>query len=374
MFGVNEARKLITTLLEDDSSGNAPTNEKELKELKPFHRPVRVDEVSLAWLLYAVANTHEFDELPVRHNEEHLNEALSEDLMWGADVSSVLNPDHGRSHVNLDVMADPHTKCFLLLQAYLEKAKLPISDYINDTRTVVDQIPRLLAAMYYIALDDTTIAGNFDLLCQFSRIRAIFATRTMVDADPLSQLSGFTNDAIRRLANGAKSRKKNMPSLWELRSQSRADSAALLKGLLKGQRFDVERMLDSVYATPLYSVEEAKVSHEVDKALGKSVGKLAITVEIQYENVKRGRSRDEDTPLTLTVLLGTRLQKSLLAHSTLSLPRRGEKASPSKKKLELKFDWAVANAGGGEEGGSMTLRFLMEDLRGLDTELVVPLS
>jgi hypothetical protein len=62
----------------------------------------------------------------------------------------------------------------------LEHAKLPISDYVNDTKTVIDQIPRLLAAMQYIALQETTAAGSFDLACQFSRVRQIVETRTMV--------------------------------------------------------------------------------------------------------------------------------------------------------------------------------------------------
>lgn len=58
-----------------------------------------------------VANTHEFDQLPVRHNEEHLNAELSEDVSWGADASFITNPNRQRSeYVNLDVMAAPHTK------------------------------------------------------------------------------------------------------------------------------------------------------------------------------------------------------------------------------------------------------------------------
>lgn len=62
----------------------------------------------------------------------------------------------------------------------MEHAKLPISDYVNDTKTVMDQIPRLLAAMQYIALQDTTAAGSFELACQFSRVRQFVETRTMV--------------------------------------------------------------------------------------------------------------------------------------------------------------------------------------------------
>jgi activating signal cointegrator complex subunit 3 len=107
-FGITQARKLITAAIEEteeESKIGSSSN------LIPLARAVRVDEISTSWLLYTLASTHEFDELPVRHNEEHLNADLSEDLMWGPDVSAVLNPNQQRAkYANLDVMADPHTK------------------------------------------------------------------------------------------------------------------------------------------------------------------------------------------------------------------------------------------------------------------------
>lgn len=89
-------------------------------------------------------------------------------------------------------------RCFLLVQAYLEHTKLPISDYVNDTKTVIDQIPRLLAAMQYIALQETTAAGSFELACQFSRVRQILETRTMVSFFSV-RVYGFVATDPRRL-------------------------------------------------------------------------------------------------------------------------------------------------------------------------------
>jgi hypothetical protein len=37
-------------------------------------------------------------------------------------------------------MGSSHTKAFLLLQAHFERAALPIADYINDTKSVLDQV------------------------------------------------------------------------------------------------------------------------------------------------------------------------------------------------------------------------------------------
>jgi activating signal cointegrator complex subunit 3 len=78
--------------------------------LHSFQRPERVDEVSIAWLLYTLACTHEFDELPVRHNEEFLNEELSRRLRWGPDTTAVLDSEGTARNMNPDVYADPHSK------------------------------------------------------------------------------------------------------------------------------------------------------------------------------------------------------------------------------------------------------------------------
>jgi len=116
LFGVKEARKLVMTSIEESDKSSPPpaSGSPNGSGLKPFIRPTRVDEVSTAWILYALSSTHEFDELPVRHNEEHLNATLCEDVMWGADTSAVVSGGNGsnavRAEVSLDIMADPHTK------------------------------------------------------------------------------------------------------------------------------------------------------------------------------------------------------------------------------------------------------------------------
>jgi hypothetical protein len=110
LVGVKEARRLIMGCIEES---NEPLP-KPRTGLMPFLRSTRLDELSVAWILYALSSTHEFDELPVRHNEEHLNAELAENVMWGADTSSLLRGGDGsnarQAEISLDVMADPHTK------------------------------------------------------------------------------------------------------------------------------------------------------------------------------------------------------------------------------------------------------------------------
>jgi antiviral helicase SLH1 len=84
---------------------------------------------ALAWVSHAT----EYDELPVRHNEDLINAELSNALPLKAD-------DFGLP------MWDPHVKTFLLLQAHFSRIDLPISDYVGDLNSVLDQSIRIVQA------------------------------------------------------------------------------------------------------------------------------------------------------------------------------------------------------------------------------------
>ncbi|CAI4210589.1 unnamed protein product [Parascedosporium putredinis] len=83
----------------------------------------------LTWMSRAT----EYDELPVRHNEDLINAELSRNL-----------PFEGTSF-GLP-MWDPHVKAFLLLQAYFSRISLPITDYVGDQTSVLDQAIRIVQA------------------------------------------------------------------------------------------------------------------------------------------------------------------------------------------------------------------------------------
>ena len=83
----------------------------------------------LGWMCLAT----EFDELPVRHNEDLINTELSQNLPLKADKLGL-------------PMWDPHIKAFLLLQAHMSRIDLPISDYVGDLNSVLDQSIRIIQA------------------------------------------------------------------------------------------------------------------------------------------------------------------------------------------------------------------------------------
>ena len=76
-----------------------------------------------------IQDCSEYDELPVRHNEDNMNAALAPKLPIP---------------VSPNTMDSPHTKTHLLLQAHFSQANLPIADYGTDTKSVLDQALRIL--------------------------------------------------------------------------------------------------------------------------------------------------------------------------------------------------------------------------------------
>jgi antiviral helicase SLH1 len=84
----------------------------------------------LSWMSSAT----EYDELPVRHNEDLINAELAKNLPLSTQAFGDLP------------MWDPHVKAFLLLQAHMSRIDLPITDYVGDQTSVLDQAIRIIQA------------------------------------------------------------------------------------------------------------------------------------------------------------------------------------------------------------------------------------
>lgn len=137
-------------------------------------------------LLKLLCDASEFDEVPVRHNEEHLNAQLAAAVPWQA---ATLRMQHA--------MDDPHVKAFLLLQAHMARLPLPIADYINDTRSVLDQAARVLNAMVDMAAD----GGHLIPALRLMVLNQALVQARMPDAPSLDQLphcSVALRDALSR--------------------------------------------------------------------------------------------------------------------------------------------------------------------------------
>ncbi|EPS69565.1 hypothetical protein M569_05199, partial [Genlisea aurea] len=87
---------------------------------------------SLEGFLQILSEASEYDELPVRHNEENYNAELSAKLPYAVDKN---------------LLDDPHVKANLLFQAHFSRVELPITDYVTDLKSVLDQSVRIIQAM-----------------------------------------------------------------------------------------------------------------------------------------------------------------------------------------------------------------------------------
>ncbi|KAI9689957.1 MAG: hypothetical protein M1822_009839 [Bathelium mastoideum] len=130
----------------------------------------------LAWVSCAT----EYDDLPVRHNEDLINAELSNGLPLQAGNLSL--PMH-----------DPHVKAFLLLQAHFSRVSLPITDYVGDQNSVLDQSIRIIQA----AID---VLAELDMLSSCHRMILLLQcvkSARWPDDPPLSILPGLDSMAER---------------------------------------------------------------------------------------------------------------------------------------------------------------------------------
>ncbi|XP_004299306.1 PREDICTED: activating signal cointegrator 1 complex subunit 3 [Fragaria vesca subsp. vesca] len=102
-------------------------------------------DTSLEVFLHILSAASEYDELPVRHNEENYNAVLSERV---------------RCKVDKDRLDDPHVKANLLFQAHFSQLELPISDYVTDLKSVLDQSIRIIQAMIDICANSGWLSSS----------------------------------------------------------------------------------------------------------------------------------------------------------------------------------------------------------------------
>lgn len=99
------------------------------------------------WLiqyLQLLADAPEFAEIPVRHKEHLLNAELAQDALQQVRIQQPSKQRGGAVVTIFDFLRQQrsfeslHTKTLLLLLAHMKGAVLPITDYINDKKSILD--------------------------------------------------------------------------------------------------------------------------------------------------------------------------------------------------------------------------------------------
>jgi antiviral helicase SLH1 len=135
----------------------------------------------LAWISLAT----EFDDLPVRHNEDLINAELAKNLPLGTEDLMGSLP-----------MWDPHVKAFLLLQSFMSRIDLPISDYVGDQNSVLDQSIRIIQA----GVDVLTEMGKMGAVREMVKLLQSIKSARWPEDYPLSILPGVSEIADEKVA------------------------------------------------------------------------------------------------------------------------------------------------------------------------------
>lgn len=99
--------------------------------------------------LQVLVDSTEFSQIPVRHNEEFLNADLAKTCPM---------------QVNAYTMDSPHTKAHLLLQSHMSRLPLPCSDYLTDTKSVLDNALRVMQAMIDVCAENGWLASTLRVI------------------------------------------------------------------------------------------------------------------------------------------------------------------------------------------------------------------
>ena len=106
-------------------------------------------ELTTSEAIQVLVDSTEFEQLPVRHNEDLLNTDLAKTCPL---------------EVNQYTMDSPHTKANLLLQAHMGRLPLPSTDYLTDTKSVLDNALRVMQAMIDVCAENGWLASTLRII------------------------------------------------------------------------------------------------------------------------------------------------------------------------------------------------------------------
>ncbi|OQU93017.1 hypothetical protein SORBI_3001G457800 [Sorghum bicolor] len=211
---------------------------------------------SLEVFVHILSAAAEFDELPVRHNEDNLNRILSGNVPYPVD----------QHHLD-----DPHVKANLLFQAHFSRAELPISDYVTDLKSVLDQSIRIIQAMIDVCANSGWLSSA--LTCMHLLQMIIQGLWFERDYESLWMLPSMNGDILDHLKGRGVS---TVPSLLVL---SREELHKLL------QPFSASELYQDLQHFPRVDVK-VKLRNEQERSKPPT-----LNIRLQLKNSRRSASR-----------------------------------------------------------------------------------
>lgn len=210
-------------------------------------------------MLQLISEAKEFEELPVRHNEDKLNKSLADSLPLQSYSS-----DYGNSHV----------KTYLLLQAHLSRVKLPIADYVTDTKTVLDNTIRVIQSFVDIAAEKGYLLSTLNLM---NVMQMVVQAQWFTDS-PFLMLPYIDTLQIQELRNNG------IQSLSQLTSLSSEQGIALLSKSCKLRTYQVEQVWKVVESLPNIDVT-------IDKNIQRDAEQGSLTVRVTLRDRRKNSAK-----------------------------------------------------------------------------------
>jgi len=144
-----------------------------------FHNNIR-PQMNIIELLRLISNAKEFDEIPMRHQDDNYNEALAKICPY---------PAQDRNYES------PHLKTFLLFQMYFGRLPPPIRDYVTDAKLAIDGSIRIIHALIDIIAD----RGYLDPVVNLCHIMQMLVQGLWIHDSQFKNLPHFTDHMIKVL-------------------------------------------------------------------------------------------------------------------------------------------------------------------------------
>ena len=216
-----------------------------------------IDEsATLSRILQILCSATEYDELPVRHNEDGLNEDLAKDegIRWEPQSKDWENPG---------------VKANLLLQAHFSRVLLPISDYVTDQKSVLDQAIRILQAMVDVSADGGWL---------FTTLKCMELMQMVVQAQWLDQSSFFQLPFFDTPQQHALMVEQNMEYLPQLLRASQEKQRKVLTRVFENKK-TVDSVLNALSKFPVMEMNH-ELSVEKDSVI-RAGDEVILTVNLR---------------------------------------------------------------------------------------------
>eukprot|EP01137_Pigoraptor_chileana_P014178 Opistho-2@4958 len=216
--------------------------------------------------LKALCDASEFDELPVRHNEDELNLQMSKRLPWRIDESRV---DSG------------NIKASLLMQAHMARAALPVTDYNADTKSALEQSARVVNAMVDVCAEEGVLAAA---LADMRLAQALVQGRWPED-NPLLTLPNIDAASLGSFVSKENRAITSLVDLCRLaRTNKHAVSEMAKKSLSHTQADEIINVLQTLPIVTMAPTTRSIVAADSDE-------EAAVRVDLAFERAARSSGK-----------------------------------------------------------------------------------